>query len=130
MQITVSVLLLSVAYFIYIDLISSRRLSGLAEGVSSVIQCAVRQEWSSITGCSSLTQFEPRYCSSLTQFKSWYHCAMLSVNTNYLHQFINLLWIYIRSYCFFLLFTQCIYINKHLFSMLCYKQFFSNVSSY
>ncbi|XP_029665351.1 tumor protein p63-regulated gene 1-like protein [Formica exsecta] len=36
------------------------RLSGLADGVSSIIQCAVRQEWSSITGCSNLTQFEPR----------------------------------------------------------------------
>ncbi|KYM95933.1 PREDICTED: tumor protein p63-regulated gene 1-like protein isoform X1 [Cyphomyrmex costatus] len=36
------------------------RLNGLAEGVSSVIHCAVRQEWSSIAGCSNLTQFEPR----------------------------------------------------------------------
>ncbi|KAL6266406.1 hypothetical protein P5V15_003258 [Pogonomyrmex californicus] len=36
------------------------RLSGLAEGVSSIIHCAVRQEWSSIAGCSNLTQFEPR----------------------------------------------------------------------
>ncbi|EZA61718.1 tumor protein p63-regulated gene 1-like protein isoform X1 [Ooceraea biroi] len=36
------------------------RLSGLAEGVSSMIQCAVRQEWSSVAGCSGLTQFEPR----------------------------------------------------------------------
>ncbi|XP_032686775.1 tumor protein p63-regulated gene 1-like protein isoform X4 [Odontomachus brunneus] len=36
------------------------RLSGLAEGVSSIIQCAVRQEWSSVAGCSGLTQFEPR----------------------------------------------------------------------
>lgn len=44
-----------------INLIISRRLSGLAEGVSSIIQCAVRQEWSSIAGCSSLAQFEPRY---------------------------------------------------------------------
>lgn len=66
MEITASVFRLSVAYFIYIDLISSRRLSGLAEGVSSVIQCAVRQEWSSVTGCSNLSQFEPRYSSSPT----------------------------------------------------------------
>ncbi|XP_019696461.1 tumor protein p63-regulated gene 1-like protein [Harpegnathos saltator] len=36
------------------------RLSGLAEGVSSIIQCAVRQEWSSVAGCSGLNQFEPR----------------------------------------------------------------------
>jgi len=112
MKITVSVLLLFVVYFIYVDLISSRRLSGLAEGVSSVIHCAVRQEWSSVTGCSSLTQFEPRYRSNLIQ--PWYHCTMLSVSTNSLYQFINLLWIYIRSHCFFLLFVQCIYINKHL----------------
>ncbi|XP_029168544.1 tumor protein p63-regulated gene 1-like protein isoform X2 [Nylanderia fulva] len=45
------------------------RLSGLAEGVSSIIHCAVRQEWSSVTGCSNLTQFEPRYHSSHTQFE-------------------------------------------------------------
>ncbi|XP_071561736.1 tumor protein p63-regulated gene 1-like protein isoform X1 [Temnothorax nylanderi] len=36
------------------------RLSGLAEGVSSIIHCAVRQELSSIAGCSNLAQFEPR----------------------------------------------------------------------
>ncbi|XP_020286694.1 tumor protein p63-regulated gene 1-like protein isoform X1 [Pseudomyrmex gracilis] len=36
------------------------RLSGLAEGMSSIIQCAARQEWSSIAGCSSIGQFEPR----------------------------------------------------------------------
>lgn len=43
------------------------RLSGLAEGVSSIIQCAVRQEWSSVAGCSGLTQFEPkkRYMSGI-----------------------------------------------------------------
>ncbi|KAL6266405.1 hypothetical protein P5V15_003258 [Pogonomyrmex californicus] len=42
------------------------RLSGLAEGVSSIIHCAVRQEWSSIAGCSNLTQFEPRYIALLS----------------------------------------------------------------
>lgn len=71
-------LLLSIA-FIHIDSIdsiSSRRLSGLAEGVSSIIHCAVRQEWSSVTGCSSLTQFEPRYHSSLTQFEPRY-CSLV-----------------------------------------------------
>ncbi|CAK9818177.1 Tumor protein p63-regulated gene 1 protein [Anthophora quadrimaculata] len=36
------------------------RLSGLAEGVSSIIHCAVRQEWSSLTSCTGLAQFEPR----------------------------------------------------------------------
>ncbi|XP_012219080.1 tumor protein p63-regulated gene 1-like protein isoform X1 [Linepithema humile] len=36
------------------------RLSGLAEGVSSIIHCAVRQEWSSVAGCSGFAQFEPR----------------------------------------------------------------------
>ncbi|KZC09177.1 PREDICTED: tumor protein p63-regulated gene 1-like protein [Dufourea novaeangliae] len=36
------------------------RLSGLAEGVSSLFHCAVRQEWSPLTSCSGLAQFEPR----------------------------------------------------------------------
>ncbi|KOC61641.1 Tumor protein p63-regulated gene 1 protein [Habropoda laboriosa] len=36
------------------------RLSGLAEGMSSIIHCAVRQEWSSLTSCTGLAQFEPR----------------------------------------------------------------------
>ncbi|XP_017880057.1 tumor protein p63-regulated gene 1-like protein isoform X1 [Ceratina calcarata] len=36
------------------------RLSGLAEGVSSMIHCAVRQEWSSLASCTGLAQFEPR----------------------------------------------------------------------
>ncbi|XP_047345670.1 tumor protein p63-regulated gene 1-like protein isoform X1 [Vespa velutina] len=36
------------------------RLNGLAEVMSYVINCAVRQEWSSLTTCSNLTQFEPR----------------------------------------------------------------------
>ncbi|XP_076167513.1 tumor protein p63-regulated gene 1-like protein isoform X1 [Ptiloglossa arizonensis] len=36
------------------------RLSGLAEGVSSIFHCAVRQEWSSLTSCTGLTQFDSR----------------------------------------------------------------------
>ncbi|XP_016922441.1 tumor protein p63-regulated gene 1-like protein isoform X1 [Apis cerana] len=36
------------------------RLSGLAEGVSSIIHCAGRQEWSSLVSCTGLAQFEPR----------------------------------------------------------------------
>ncbi|XP_031830586.1 tumor protein p63-regulated gene 1-like protein isoform X1 [Nomia melanderi] len=36
------------------------RLSGLAEGVSSIFHCAVRQDWSSLTSCTGLAQFEPR----------------------------------------------------------------------
>ncbi|XP_031788137.1 tumor protein p63-regulated gene 1-like protein isoform X2 [Nasonia vitripennis] len=36
------------------------RLNGLAEGVSSLIHSAVRQEWSSFTSLSSTSQFEPR----------------------------------------------------------------------
>ncbi|XP_053983817.1 tumor protein p63-regulated gene 1-like protein isoform X1 [Hylaeus volcanicus] len=36
------------------------RLSGLAEGVSSIFNCAVRQEWSSLTSCTGLAQFESR----------------------------------------------------------------------
>ncbi|KAK2587799.1 hypothetical protein KPH14_003903 [Odynerus spinipes] len=36
------------------------RLNGLAEGMSYIINCAVRQEWSSLTTCSSFTQFESR----------------------------------------------------------------------
>ncbi|CAL7942524.1 unnamed protein product [Xylocopa violacea] len=36
------------------------RLSGLAEGVSSIIHCAVRQEWSSLASCTGFAQFEPR----------------------------------------------------------------------
>lgn len=36
------------------------RLSGLAEGISSIVACAVRREWSSFTTCTGLTQFEPR----------------------------------------------------------------------
>lgn len=51
---------ITIGELIYPSASLAPRLSGLAEGVSSVIHCAVRQEWSSITGCSSLTQFEPR----------------------------------------------------------------------
>ncbi|XP_076684064.1 tumor protein p63-regulated gene 1-like protein isoform X1 [Andrena cerasifolii] len=36
------------------------RLSGLAEGMSSIIHYGVREEWSSFTSCASLAQFEPR----------------------------------------------------------------------
>ncbi|XP_033327486.1 tumor protein p63-regulated gene 1-like protein isoform X1 [Megalopta genalis] len=36
------------------------RLSGLAEGVSSIFHCAVRQEWSTLTSCAGLAQFESR----------------------------------------------------------------------
>ncbi|XP_034190327.1 tumor protein p63-regulated gene 1-like protein isoform X1 [Osmia lignaria lignaria] len=36
------------------------RLNGLAEGVSSIVNCAVRQEWSSVASCTGLAQFEPR----------------------------------------------------------------------
>ncbi|XP_033219605.1 tumor protein p63-regulated gene 1 protein-like [Belonocnema kinseyi] len=38
------------------------RLNGLAEGVSSILHSAVRQEWSSLTTLSGFTKFEPRYC--------------------------------------------------------------------
>ncbi|KAJ8683261.1 hypothetical protein QAD02_019053 [Eretmocerus hayati] len=36
------------------------RLNGFAEGISSLINSAVRQEWSSFTSLSSTTEFEPR----------------------------------------------------------------------
>ncbi|XP_043255206.1 tumor protein p63-regulated gene 1-like protein isoform X2 [Colletes gigas] len=36
------------------------RLSGLAEGMSSMFNCAVRQEWSSLVSCTGLAQFESR----------------------------------------------------------------------
>ncbi|XP_003701141.1 tumor protein p63-regulated gene 1-like protein isoform X2 [Megachile rotundata] len=36
------------------------RLNGLAEGMSSIVNCAVRQEWSTLTSCTGLAQFESR----------------------------------------------------------------------
>ncbi|XP_014214252.1 tumor protein p63-regulated gene 1-like protein isoform X1 [Copidosoma floridanum] len=36
------------------------RLNGLAEGVSTILHNAIRQEWSSITSLSSTAHFEPR----------------------------------------------------------------------
>lgn len=81
-------MLLSIAF--HID--SSRRLSGLAEGVSSIIHCAVRQEWSSVAGCSGLGQFEPRYI------------ALLSANTDLLSSFICFVFVYNVSLLYFTLY--------------------------
>ncbi|XP_076236378.1 tumor protein p63-regulated gene 1-like protein isoform X1 [Calliopsis andreniformis] len=36
------------------------RLNGLAQGMSSIIHCAIRQEWSAITSCTGFAQFELR----------------------------------------------------------------------
>lgn len=44
-----------------VSLIISRRLNGLAEGVSSIFHNAVRQQWSSITAGSSIGEFKSRY---------------------------------------------------------------------
>lgn len=36
------------------------RLNGLAEGMSSIVHTALRQEWSALSTCTGLSQFEPR----------------------------------------------------------------------
>ncbi|XP_066595266.1 tumor protein p63-regulated gene 1 protein-like [Prorops nasuta] len=36
------------------------KLNGLAEGVSSIFNCAIRQQWSSFSSQCSISQFEPR----------------------------------------------------------------------
>lgn len=95
-------MLLCLVHIIHVNLIYSRRLSGLAEGVSSLIHCAVRQEWSSIAGCSNLTQFESRYT------------ALLFISTNFPFCFFSWPSTYSFSpllYCI----VPCICINKHLF---------------
>lgn len=64
-----------------------RRLSGLAEGVSSIIHCAGRQEWSSLVSCTGLAQFEPRYTVFLCKAKTslilkriaLFYCFLLTI---------------------------------------------------
>lgn len=92
-------------YHVHITLIIFRRLSGLAEGVSSVIQCAVRQQWSSIAGCSSIGQFEPRYTYSS------------SGSTNML--FLLIFFYFICCFCCSLLCNACFFILINTYCYIC-----------
>ncbi|XP_023315696.1 tumor protein p63-regulated gene 1-like protein isoform X5 [Trichogramma pretiosum] len=74
------------------------RLNGFAEGFSSLIHSAVRQEWSSITSLSSTAQFEPRNRNMFGMRLMWNKGQPLSVDKKWNPFAKNIPWLTFSSH--------------------------------